>query len=76
MTESQVTREMGLELIKTEEERPDWLLESRALLKTTVVTGVSASEKPQTIPDSSSLTCTTGKQEGEKTLCDLLFSQN
>ena len=35
---SQVTREMGLEIIKTEWERTDWLLEARALLKTRVVT--------------------------------------
>lgn len=37
--------------------------------------GVLASEKPQTVTDTSSLMGTTGKQEGEKTLCDLLFSQ-
>ena len=33
-----MTREMGLEIIKTEWERPDCLLESKALLKTMVVT--------------------------------------
>lgn len=37
--------------------------------------GVLASEKPQAITDTSALTCASGKQEGEKTLCDSLSGQ-
>lgn len=35
-----MTGEMGLELVKTKWESPDWLLETKALLKTIVVTWV------------------------------------
>lgn len=52
---------MGLEPTNTEWERPDWLLEARALLKTIAV----ASEKHRTVTDTSCLTRAgqTGRRE-------------